>query len=41
MIIYVTEACVFQLEQLDGKVMEGLVNGIRLKLYRDERPSVN
>jgi hypothetical protein len=33
---YVTETCVFQLEQLDGEVVEGLVNGSRLKLYRDK-----
>jgi hypothetical protein len=41
MIIYVTKVGVFQLEQLDGQVMEGLVNGSRMKLYRDERPSTN
>jgi hypothetical protein len=41
MIRYVTEAGVVQLEQLDGQVMEGLVNGSRLKLYRDNRPSMH
>jgi hypothetical protein len=41
MIRYVTEAGVVQLEQLDGQVMEGLVNGSRVKLYRDNRPSMH
>jgi hypothetical protein len=38
---YVTDAGVVQLEQLDGQVMEGLVNGSRLKLYRDGHPSMH
>jgi hypothetical protein len=38
---YVTEAGVVQLEKLDGEVMEGLVNGSQLKLYRDGHPSMH
>jgi hypothetical protein len=38
MIRYVIDAGVFQLEQLDGQVMEGLINGSRLKLYMDNHP---
>jgi hypothetical protein len=41
MIRYVTKVGVVQLEQLDGQVVEGLVNGSRLKLYRDDRPSTH
>jgi hypothetical protein len=33
---YVTEAGVVQLEMLNGEVLGGLVNGSRLKLYRDD-----
>jgi hypothetical protein len=36
-IIFVTKEGVFQLEKLNREVMEGLVNGSRLKLYRDSR----
>jgi hypothetical protein len=36
---YVTEAGVVQLEMLNGEVLGGMVNGSRLKLYRDGRPS--
>jgi hypothetical protein len=38
---YVTEACVIQLEWLDGQVVEGLVNESMLKLYRDDSPFVH
>jgi hypothetical protein len=33
---FVTDAGVVQLEKLNGEVVEGLVNGSRLKLYRDK-----
>jgi hypothetical protein len=35
-IIYVTKAGVVQIEQLDGEVVEGLMNDSQLKLYRDK-----
>jgi hypothetical protein len=38
---FVTEAGVVQLEKLNGEVVEGLVNGSRLKLYRDSRASTH
>jgi hypothetical protein len=38
---YVTEAGVVQLEMLNGEVLGGMVNGSRLKLYRDNRPSMH
>jgi len=41
MIRYVIEVGGVQLEQLDGQVVEGLVNGSQLKLYRDNRPSMH
>jgi hypothetical protein len=31
----ITEMGVARLETLNGKVLEGMVNGSRLKLYRD------
>jgi hypothetical protein len=37
---YVTQACVVQLEKLNGEIMEGLVNGSQLNLYRDNGASV-
>jgi hypothetical protein len=33
----ITETGVPQLETLDGQILEGMVNGSRLKLYRDSR----
>jgi hypothetical protein len=33
---FVTEAGVVQLEKLNGETMEGIINGSRLKLYRDK-----
>jgi hypothetical protein len=41
MIRYVNDIGVVYLEQLDGQVMEGLVNGSWLKLYMDGHPSVH
>jgi hypothetical protein len=38
---YVTGIGVVQLEQLDGKFMEGLENGREMKLYRDYHPSMH
>jgi hypothetical protein len=38
---HVTEAGVVQLETLNGEALGGMVNGSRLKLYRDGRPSVH
>jgi hypothetical protein len=38
---FVTDAGVVQLEKLNGEVVEGLVNGIRLKQYRDSRASTH
>jgi hypothetical protein len=38
---YVTEVGVVQLEQLDGQVMEGILNGSRLKMYRDNHSSTH
>jgi hypothetical protein len=38
---FVTDASVVQLEKLNGEVVEGLVNGSRLKLYRDKSASVH
>jgi hypothetical protein len=35
---HVTEEGVAQLETLNGEVLGGMVNGSRLKLYRDNRP---
>jgi hypothetical protein len=35
---HVTEAGVVQLETLNGEVLGGMVNGSRLKLYRDSQP---
>jgi hypothetical protein len=40
-IIFVTNAGVIKLEKLNGEVREGLVNGSRLKLYRDNRTSAH
>jgi hypothetical protein len=37
---HVTETGVAQLETLNGEVFGGMVNGSRLKLYRDDRQSV-
>jgi hypothetical protein len=36
---YVTDGGVVQLHDLIGKEMQGLVNGSRLKMYRDSRPN--
>jgi hypothetical protein len=36
-IVFVTNESVVQLEKLNGEVVEGVVNGSRLKLYRDSR----
>jgi hypothetical protein len=38
---YVIEVGVVQLELLDGQVVEGIVNGSWLKLYRDGLLSVD
>jgi hypothetical protein len=38
---FVTEVGVVQLEKLNGEIMEGLVNGSRLKLYRDSHHSMH
>jgi hypothetical protein len=38
---HVMEVGVAQLETLDGEALGGMVNGIRLKLYRDGRPSTH
>jgi hypothetical protein len=38
---YVTDAGAVQLEQLDGQVMEVLVNGSQMKLYRYGHPSAH
>jgi hypothetical protein len=38
---YVTKTCILQLKKLDGEVMEGLVNGSRMKLYRDNHASAH
>jgi hypothetical protein len=38
---FVIEVGVVQLEKLNGEFMEGLVNGSRLKLYRDNHASVH
>jgi len=35
------EEGVVQLEKVNGEIMEGLVNGSRLKLYRDNRASLH
>jgi hypothetical protein len=35
---YVREASVVQLELLNGEVLGGIVNGIRLTLYREGQP---
>jgi hypothetical protein len=35
---FVTEAGVVQLDKLNGEIMEGIVSGSWLKLYRDSRP---
>jgi hypothetical protein len=35
----ITDGGVVQLQNLTGKEMQGLLNGIRLKLYRDSRTS--
>jgi hypothetical protein len=40
-ISFIIEAGVVQLENLDGEVMEGLVNSIWLKLYRDSHASAH
>jgi hypothetical protein len=40
-IIHVTDAGDVQLEELDGQAMEVLVNGSRLKLYKDKCPLVH
>jgi hypothetical protein len=32
-----TKTCAAFLETLNGEVLEGMVNGIWLKLYRDDR----
>jgi hypothetical protein len=37
---HVTETGVAQLETLNGEFLGGMVNGSRLKLYRDGRPYV-
>jgi hypothetical protein len=37
---HVMEAGVAQLETLSGEILRGLVNGIVLKLYRDDRSSM-
>jgi hypothetical protein len=36
---HVTKAGVSQLETLNGEALGGMVNGSRLKIYRDGRPS--
>jgi hypothetical protein len=36
---FVTDGGVVQLQDLTGKEIQGLVNGSRLKLYRDSRPT--
>jgi hypothetical protein len=36
----VIEVVVAQLETLNGEVLGGMVNGIHIKLYRDNRQSV-
>jgi hypothetical protein len=36
---YVTEEGAMQLETLNGEVLRGMVNGSRLKLYRDGQQS--
>jgi hypothetical protein len=41
MIKYVTKVGVVQLEMLKGGVLGGLVNGSRLILYKDGRPSTH
>jgi hypothetical protein len=38
---FVTDAGVVQLEKLNGEVVEGLVNGSQLKLYRDSHTSMH
>jgi hypothetical protein len=35
---YVIEASAVQLKMLNGEVLEGMVNGIRMTIYRDDRP---
>jgi hypothetical protein len=35
----ITDGGVVQLQDLGGKEIQGLVNGSRMKLYRDNRPS--
>ena len=38
---YVTERGVIQLQNLNGELMYGLINGIQLKLYRDIRTFIH
>jgi hypothetical protein len=38
---YVTEAGDVQLEKMDGEFMEGSINEIRMKLYRNSRAFVH
>jgi hypothetical protein len=40
-IIFMTYVGVVELEKLNGEVVEGLVNGSRMKLYRDNRDSTH
>jgi hypothetical protein len=35
----ITDGSVVQLKDLLGKEIQGMVNGIRLRLYRDSRPT--
>jgi hypothetical protein len=37
---HVTKTCVARLETLNGEVLEGMVNGSWLKLYKDDRQSM-
>jgi hypothetical protein len=36
---YFINGCFSQMQDLAGKEVQGLVNGSRLKLYRDSRPT--
>jgi hypothetical protein len=40
-IIFMTEVGGVHLNKLNGEIVEGMVNDIRMKLYRDNCPSVH
>jgi hypothetical protein len=40
-IIFVTKESAFQLEKLNGEIIEGLVDGSWLKMYRDSCASMH